>query len=202
MLRAIWRDKMHVEARALDLSPRGVQKHFPHIWQPAEDLLARLQPFPLGFLSTWGASQRGHVVFTHRPSVYRPKSESWRESTLQGVCYLALADVLGDGEPALAQVCALFDHLLGSDCAEDGPWLSDGAGINDSLRQLGRRFQRIHSLGYGNKELGTESPRAYFCRTLWLYLRDPGRLNVLDPLVFRLYRHGLMAEAFWRRVGP
>lgn len=199
ILRAIWREKMHVEPRALDLSPPVVRDAFEHVWQPAELLMKDLEHLPAGMLRTWRDRERGHLVFTHRPSRYRPGPQPWRQATIESVCYLSMTDLARDKRSALLALFNLFDHLLGSGARLGEPWLSDGGGISEGLRQVGARFVRTHSLGYGLPELGVSTAHDYFAHTLWLYLHDPRRLNVLDPLAFKLYRQTLMNEGFWPR---
>jgi len=199
IIRVIWRDKMHVEKRALELSSPGVRGAFEHIWAPAQVVMKDLLELPTGLLRIWQEGERGHLIFTHRPSDYRPGPQPWRQTTIESVCYLSLADLAQDRASAMIQLFSLFDHLLGSGAREGEPWLSDGAGVSEALRGVGARFVRIHSLGYGLGELGVSTAHDYFAHTLWLYLCDPRRLNVIDPPVFRLYRHTLMSEGFWAR---
>ncbi|NLG51117.1 MAG: hypothetical protein GX552_13500 [Chloroflexi bacterium] len=200
VLRAIWRDKMHVEPRALELVPRAVAASLEHIWQPAEMWMQELEVWPLGLLRVWRNSERGHLVFTHQASQYCPGEQPWRKRTLESVCYLSLADVCQNPRQATLAQVNLLDHLLGSDAQAGQPWLSDGAGITPPLAEVGARFVRAHALGYGLEELGVTSPHDYFAHTLWLYLSDAQRLNVLDPLVFKLYQSTLMSDAFWSAV--
>jgi len=197
ILRAIWRDKMHVEKRALELSPPQVRDAFEHIWQPAELLMQDLEELAAGMLRTWQESERGHLVFTHRPSRYCPGPQSWRQGTIESVCYLCLADLALEKMRAMLPLFNLLDHLMGSEAKAGEPWLSDGSGISPALGEAGERFARIHTLGYGLTDLGVTTAHDYFAHALWLYLRDPRRLNVIDPLTFKLFRHTLMREGFW-----
>ncbi len=199
ILRAIWRDKMHVESRALALSPPEVRGAFEHIWEPAELLMKDLERLPTGMLRTWRDSERGHLVFTHRPSLYNPGPQPWRETTIESVCYLSLASLALDKMSAVLRLFNLLDHLLGSGARAGEPWLSDGGGISEALRKVAMRFVRIHALGYGVRDLGVTTAGEYFAHTLWLYLHDSRRLKVIDPLVFKLYRHTLLSESFWPR---
>lgn len=200
VLRAIWRDKMHVEPTALELSPPDVLSRFAHIWEPFEVLSSDLEAFPLGLLRTWQRSTRGHLIFTHRATRYQPTAHPWRGQMIESVCFLSLSDLCANRKRALLALINLFDHLLGSDAQEGQPWLSDGAGINQALREVSRRFVEVYALGYGKRELGGETARDYLAQTLWAYMYAPQRLNVLDPLVYRLYRHTLMSEDFWLRM--
>ncbi len=198
VLQTLWREKMHVEPRALELVPSAVRSGYAHIWEPAEMLKVELEVFPLGLLRTWEASERGHIVFTHRPSAYRPGVQPWRQGTLESVCYLSLRDLLEDKRSAYLALFNLLDHLLGSGAAPGESWLSEGAGLTAPLVEVGARFTHIYSLGYAQAELGASTAHDYFALTWWLYLQRPEQLNVLDPLAFKLYRHTLMSETFWQ----
>ena len=197
VLRAIWRDKTHVEAQALELSPRTVRDRFEHIWAPADIVMAELEAVPLGALRVWRSIARGHLVLTHRESRYQPGPQPWRDAILESVCYLSLTDLHRDRMKAMLAVLNLLDHVLGSKAAEDEPWLSDGGGITAALRQVGRRFLEIQALGYGQGQLGAHTKHDYFAHTFWLCLHDQQRLNVIDPLVHRLYRNTLLRDEFW-----
>ena len=188
---------MHVEMRALELSPPDVRGRFEHIWEPADILITDLVALPEGLLRIWKDSPRGHLVYTHGPSLYRPGPQLWRDSTLESICYVSLGDLCGGKEKAILAVLNLIDHLLGSWAVEGGPWLSDGDGIRAELAEVGRRFLEIHGLGYGHDDMGVRDANDYFAHTLWLYLQDPRRLNVLDPQACKLYRNTLMREGFW-----
>ncbi len=204
-LRAIWRNKMHVEPRALELSSAMVRAAYRHIWEPAQIWMRDLERFPPGLLRVWKASERGHLVFTHGSSGYRPGLQLWHDSALESVCYLSLTDIQQHRKGAMLAQLHLFDHLLGSRATENEPWLSDGEGITEGLHQVALRFVRLHALGYGADELGLGASHGspahdYFAHTLWLYLADPRRLNVIHPLLCKLYRSTLMREDFWRNV--
>ncbi|HHX65774.1 MAG TPA: hypothetical protein GX702_12890, partial [Chloroflexi bacterium] len=184
---------------ASDLSPSAVRHRFAHALEPADRLLEMLTPFPSGLLRLWLAAPGGHVVFTHRPTAYRPEPQLYHREMLEGVCFVALSDLMQDQEAVLLALTSLLDHLMGGGASSGGPYFSDGHGVTPALAEAAGRFVRIHDLGYGHDELGVHSARDYFAHTLRLYLRDERRLNVLDPQVQRLYRHTLMSEAFWER---
>jgi hypothetical protein len=200
LLRALWRAKMHVDKEALALSPARVWARYEHIWAPAEELMSQLVALPLGLLQLWQSSERGHLLFGHASSAYLPGPQAWRDTTLDGVCRLCLAELADQADAPWWTLWNLFDHLLGSDGRANEPWLSDGAGTCAALAEVGARFQRIHQLGYGHQELGVMSAHDYFARTARLYQRDPLRLNVLDPQAERLWRATLLDEAWWARL--
>jgi hypothetical protein len=206
-LRALWRDKMHVEPRALELSVPAVRRRFDHVLAPADWAMRMLEPFPLGWLQIWQSNARGHLVFTHRESAYRPGAQPFRDSYLESVCYLRVADLIPtEGEGALPSamlyVLHLLDHLLGSHARLGEPMLSEGGGITPELTDVAERFQRIHALAYGHQALQVSRSEDYFAHTVRLFLVDSRRLNVLDPLVHRLYAQTLFNPAFWQRQSP
>ncbi len=197
VLRAIWRDKMHVEPRALDLSPRVIGESFEHIWHPAEVWMGELEILPLGMLRVWQDSPRGHLVFTHEATAYCPGEQPWRKLVLDSVCYLSLTDLRQNMMRAMLAQLNLLDHVLGSYALADGLWLSDGGGVTPLLAEVGERFARAHALGYGLEKLGVTTAHDYFAHTLWLYLADAQRLSALDPVVYKLYHSTLMSDSFW-----
>ena len=197
LLRALWRDKMHVAPRALDLAPAAVRRSYEHIFQPVEIVLADLRALPAELLRLWRDCPRGHAVFTHEDSRYAPGPQPWRDGTLESVAYVSIVALRQDPEAAWVSLLHLVDHLLGGACDAARPRFSEGAGITPALEDAARRFQEIVGLGYAAEDAPIEDARSYFAHTLWLYLRDPRRLNVLDPLSYRLYHGTLLAESFW-----
>jgi len=96
----------------------------------------------------------------------------------------------------------LVDHLLGGACDEARPRFSQGTGLTPELADAARRFTSISELGYAAESLRTSDAADYWVQTLWLYLQEPLRLNVLDPLVYRLYHSALMDDSFWAGQHP
>lgn len=208
VLRALWRERMHVEPRLLEALPSNIARRLEHIWEPTEILLADLRRFPLGLLRFWQASGRGHIVFTAEgPFTYQSGPQSWqarRDGPMyawEGLCLLsAAAAKLGERPAAWLPLLQFFDHLLGSRAEKDGGWFSAGCGPNAPLLRAAERFVELEALHYGHEALGVESPADYFAHTLWLRAVDRARLNVLDPLLCKLYDTTLFDSAFWRRV--
>ncbi len=192
LLRALKRERLHVERGALAASPLAVRRRFAHAWAPADLLLERLAAWPVGLLAYWLAAPAGHAVFSAGPTAYLPQSIPWRESTLQAVARLALVDLLGDGRPALETLTHLVDHLLGSLGAAGGPWLSDGSGANPALAHVAGQIAALARLGYGPGE-----PHAYFAWAFTGYWLDRRALNAADPHVERLLHITLCSERFW-----
>ncbi len=197
ILQALWRDRVHVAPRAFELSPPSVQERFDYALQATDVVLDLLCPFPTGLLRLWQDAPRGHVVVTHRPSTYRPGPQPWRDGQLDGVCYLSLGDLDEEKRVAMVTLFHLLDHVWGSQGAVGEPWLSDGGGITGRLERVGERFAKIQALGYGHEALGVSSAHDYFAHALWLYFEARQRLNVLDPLLEKLYRGTLLRENLW-----
>ena len=202
LLRALWRDKMHVEPRALAMAPAAIQRSYEHTFHPTELVLEGLRAFPAGLLQLWWACPRGHAVFTHLASRYAPGPQPWREGVLPSVAYVSIVELRRDPRAAWRALLELVDHLLGGACDEARPRFSQGVGITPGLADAARRFVAISSLGYAAGVLGTADAADYWAETLWLYLQEPLRLNVLDPLAYRLYRSALMDDGFWAGQHP
>ncbi len=192
LLRALKRERLHIEPRALESSSPRVRRHFAHAWAPADLLLERLAAWPQGLIAFWLAAPAGHVVLTGGSSAYLPTALPWPGGPLQAVARVSLGDLLGDARPALQTIAQLADHLLGSQGAPDGPWLSDGAGATADLRTVGERIQALARLGYGPSD-----PHAYFAWAFAGYWLDRQGLNTSDPHVERLLRTTLCHEGFW-----
>jgi hypothetical protein len=191
-------DRLHVTARALELSPAAVQQHFKHIWDPIDDLSRQLRILPAGLVRLWLDQPGGHVVITHMPSRYEPGTQTLKRQVLRNVAYVRLSDLATVPLEALVPVGRLLDHLLGSGGATEEPWLSQGGGVNLSLREVGRRVGALFPLGYGFDQAACVDVRSYFARSLALYLHDRRALNVADPQIERLLRTTILSNAFWR----
>ena len=191
-------DRIHVTPRALELSSRSVQQRFAHIWAPLEELLKRLQRLPEGLARFWLELPTGHVVITHLPSHYKIGDQVLKRQVLHNVAYVGISDLAQGSLEALVPIGHLLDHLLGNAGTDDAPWLSEGAGVNLALRQVGTRVAELFPLGYGFDEAACSDPHAYFARSLALYMLDRRALNVADPLMEKLLRTTLFSDAFWR----
>ncbi len=191
-------DRLHVTARALELSPAAVQQHFKHIWEPLDDLSRRFSILPLGLIRFWLAQSGGHVVITHMPSRYETGIQTLKRQVLHNVAHIRLSDLASAPLEALVPVGHLLDHLLGSGGVSEGPWLSEGGGVNPTLRKVGQRVETLFALGYGFDQAACADVRSYFGRSLALYLHDRRALNIADPQIERLLRTTLLSDAFWR----
>lgn len=190
-------DRLHVTARALELSPAAVQQRFKHIWEPLDDLSRQLEVLPAGLVRFWLAQPGGHVVISHMPSRYEPGIQTLKRQVLHHVAHIRLSDLVTAPLEALVPIGHLLDHLLGSGGATDEPWLSEGGGANQRLCQVGQRVQALFPLGYGFDQGACADARSYLARSLALYLHDRRALNVSDPQIERLLRTTLLSGAFW-----
>jgi hypothetical protein len=200
LLRALERERLHIERRALAQSPPAVRRRFAHAWAPVELLGERLAPWPEGLLAFWLAAPAGHVILAAGPSTYLPGPARLpgHDRELQAVARISLADLLDDPRATLETLAHLVDHLLGSQGAAGAPWLSDGAGATPPLQAVGERIAALARLGYGP----TTEPHAYFAWAFGGYWLDHRALNVADPNVERLLRTTLADEAFWAGQHP
>ena len=191
-------DRIHVAPRALELSSPVAQQRFRHTWAPLDDLVAKLQTLPTGLVRFWLRQPAGHVVITHLSSRYEPGEQRVKRQVLRNVAYVGIADLAQDSLEALVPIGHLLDHLLGSSGTAEGRWLSEGGGGSQALREVGARVVKLFPLGYGFDEAACGDVRAYFARSLALYLLDRRALNVADPLIEKLLRTALLSDAFWR----
>jgi len=191
-------DRLHVAPRTLELSSAMAQERYSQLWAPLQDLARHLSPLPGGLLRFWLNQTGGHVVVTHLSSHYEPGEGQLKNATLRNVAYVSASDLAGAPIEALAPVGSLLDHLLGNAGAELGAWLSEGGGVHSALHELGLRVVELFPLGYGFDAAACADARSYFARSFALYLHDRRRLNVADPLMERLFRASLLADAFWR----
>jgi len=199
LLEALWRERLHAEPTCLERSPFQVRQRMETVWDPGRLFRELIRPLPRGMLQLWHTAPRGHVIFTHEPSRYAPGQQEWHGRSLDGVCYVRVADLLDEGEEAFLTFAEFLDHLMGSGAEPGAGRFSGGVGRTPRLTDAAQRFARDEALGYGHKELGATSPAAYFRRCLWLYLTDERRLNVLDPNIHGLFARTLFKPHVWKR---
>jgi len=144
--------------------------------------------------------ERGHILLTHRSSSYQEGRTAFGGGELSGLARISLADMSSDSPRSMHILGHLLDDLLGKGDEPEGRWLSQGGGTHPRLVEVGRRLQRLFPLGYGVDEVARENPRDYFAQSWALYWQDRERLNVADPLMFKLLRNTLLAAAFWKEL--
>lgn len=207
ILRALWRERLHVEPRLLESLPPHIACRFEHVWAPVERLWPLLARLPLGLLRLWLQSGKGHGVLTHQAGAYLPGPQVWRpqagrEYPFEGLCLLSVVELVEDEQRALAPLLRFLDHLLGSGAVEEGGLFSEGCGATEALQRAAARFATLEALGYGHAALGAHTPQDYFLATLWLHATDHLRLSALDPLLAKLYASTLFSERFWEDAAP
>lgn len=191
-------ERMHIAPRALDLAPPDAQRRFAHLWAPLEVLSSRLKGLPTGLARFWLQQPTGHVVITHLASRYESGQHTLKHDVLRNVAYVGIADLAEGSLEALVPIGRWLDHLLGNAGADEGLWLSQGGGASPALQKVGRRLVELFPLGYGFDTQACTDARTYFARSWALYWHDRRALNVADPLLERLLRTTLCADAFWR----
>jgi hypothetical protein len=197
-LRRLTLERIHLlRPRELEESPAHVRQCYSTLWAPLSELARRLQTLPSGLQSVWLDSPGGHVVITHLRSRYAPGEYALNTNILVNVALVSVADLAMDSFDALLPITSLLDHLLGNDGSKEGCWLSEGGGRNAALQGVGRRITALFPLGHGFDALARADVRAYFARSLALYLHDRSALNVADPLLEKLVRTTLMSDRFW-----
>jgi hypothetical protein len=196
-LKALWRERIHLDPNALVASPRSVQSHFETAWQLVEAYLHLVAPFPAGLLNWWLCQPYGHIVISSAPGDYRPGEQLWRDQSYVNVAFIATQDLLGSGKGAFLASMRLLNHLFGSGTARDHTYFSQGFGLTSDLTNAAQRYVAIEQLQYGHAELNVTSADEYLAETLWLALHDHQTLNRIDPLLEKLYRQTLLAERFW-----
>lgn len=198
-LKALWRERIHLDPTALATSPRSVQSHFETAWQLVEVYLHLLSPFPADMFNWWLGQPNGHVVISSAPSRYNPGVQTWRGQSYTSVACIATLDLLGSGAGAFVASIRLLDHLFGKGDEQDRSHFSGGFGATPELADAAQRFLAIEQLQYGHAELDVTSAEDYLAETLWLALHNRQALNRIDPLLEKLYQQTLFSERFWQR---
>lgn len=199
-LRRLIVDKVHVGPQALGLSSAAVQRAYPHGWKAVQELEVLLGACPKDLLWWWAHGSRGHVLLTHLSSHYAEGYHPANKRVLENLAYVCLSDLHEHHAHALRPVGSLLDHLMGSNGAPGGAWLSDGVGVIPELSAVGERVREYARLGYLDQESGPLSARDYFSVAFGMYLTNSQELNVADPRIHRLMRSTTMSEDFWKRI--
>ncbi|MDW8318157.1 MAG: hypothetical protein RMN53_09990 [Anaerolineae bacterium] len=197
-LQAILRAKVHVQKGTLAALPTAEADRLRSPLDLGRRALWPLRRCPAALLWFWAEHPRGHLVIGPRQEGYRPGLQPVGRQPLDGVAWVPARALTAQEVQLPLPVAHLLDHLLGSDGAPEGPWLSEGGGRSPAWQEVGRRLQRQFSLGYAPAE-ATAEPRAYFAWGLRSFLADPVALNTVDPGLERLLRTTLCSDEFWAR---
>jgi len=198
-MRALKRSKLHVAPEVSSGGRRDLDDHFDSPWAPVERLAELLDSLPVGLIRFWSDQPRGHVLIGLKDGGYVPGEQLVGGRVLDGVAHVAISDVATDSAQVLVQVSRIIDHLLGSHGIVSGATLSDGIGINEYWKDVGRRLQELFQLGYGRTEQGRQSASVYFSEGMADFCLDRRSLNVRDPQLERLLGRSLMSQEVWER---
>ncbi len=201
VLRALRVRKIHLRKHVLARVPEAVAREFRHAWAPVDALVGYFGLFPDQLLHFWAEHPAGHVVITEGEAGYVPGTVHEGRRVLQGVAFIPVTSLVGEGEHPLLFVAHVLDHLLGCNGAVDGMWLSEGGGYTELWQEVGQRLQRQFALGYASTEAARTDPRRYFAEGLVAYWRDRVGLRVQDPGLEAIFRTTVLSPAFWQRVG-
>ncbi len=200
ILKALQTRKIHVRKHALARVSPDIARQFRHPWAPVSALVRYFGLFPDPLLSFWADHPAGHVVITERQAGYVPEEVQEGRRRWQGVAFIPLASLVGEGDHPLIYVAHLLDHLLGCDGVPRGRWLSEGGGYLPAWQEVGRRLYKQFTLGYAASEAARRDPRRYFAEGLVAYWQDRAGLRVQDPGLEAIFRTTLLDANFWRRV--
>lgn len=195
VLRALLREKIHVQANVLARLPSAEAAALHSPLDLGRLLLAPLATAPLGLLRFWADHARGHAVIAATQHGYVAGWQQVGKLRYDAVAWVAARRLLHETGLA-APLAALFDHLLGSDAATDGPRLSDGVGRNTAWAEVGRTLAQQATLGYAPAAVAA-TPAAYFAWGMAAYWQDARALSVQDPGLERLLRTTVFSETFW-----
>lgn len=197
ILQGLKLEKLHIEPRALALSPESARERYSHIFAPLDELLARLEPCPTGLLSLWLESARGHVILSHHNTGYQEGEYRLRNGLVEAAAVIRVADLTERTHRAVQAIADLLNHLMGSRCEPGAPWLSDGKGITPELAEIGTRLAAYSQLGYLVPDATLNDSREHFAIAFAGHLLDPAGINTADPLTYKLLRRSVMSESFW-----
>ena len=190
--------KIHVYPRLLALLPPQTAARFASPWEPVERLAAVLERLPLGALDFLLASPTGALVVSPGGPQYVRETQLLHRTQLENVAFVPAAALLEGPTQPLRVVAHLYDHLLGSAGAADGPCLSDGVGITPAWTEVGVQIPRLFALGHNPDPICRASPADYFAQSVALYAALPRDLNVADPNMYKLLARSFFSENFWR----
>lgn len=197
-LNLLWQERIHVEPDALSGLTQS-QPPVETVWELARRFLVQLRPFPSGMIRWWLEQPGGHLVIRMQHSLYQPGQVLWRGSRLNCIAFISADEAAGVPGSLPEALIALLDHLWGSGASENGGIFSSGQGATAALQQAAQRYQRIARLGYGLYETKAADSAEYLVKTMQLALRSMPALNILDPLLSKLYTQTLLSDSFWQR---
>jgi len=197
-LNNIWQYRVHISPDSLEGLPISFQRQHS-VWDLAQAFMEVLAPLPERLLRWWLTLPRGHIIIQQGESRYAPGIQTWRSGQYESVLYVSAFQAAAEKQGSFLLVVQLLDSLLGSGARETNALFSGGCGATPELNSAAMHFARLAELGYGSEKLGTASAEDYLARTLYLACTLPQELNILNPLLLKLYRQSLLSETFWAR---
>ncbi|MGB9594626.1 MAG: hypothetical protein ACPL7R_10870, partial [Anaerolineae bacterium] len=192
--------KVHVYPRLWSLLPPDLLARFSSQWEPVDRLARLLQEMTVGALRFLLDSPTGVFVISPAEMGYVPGPVAVGKVKAENAVFVSAQALLDDEVGVLRAIARLYDHLLGSMGAADGPRLSDGVGITPAWTEVGAQITRLFALGHNPDPLCQRSAADYFAQSLALYLTRPRDLNVADPNMHKLLNRTFFSETFWRRT--
>ena len=195
--RLLQQRKCHLGKGLSKSLPPAVYRSLKSLWEPVLVFVDMLSPLPGPLVELWAMVPNGHLLFSAGPSAYKPEAVAVGDRTLVAVATIGIQQLMnGEIEPLIA-TGRLIDHLLGSYCEPGRPKLTDGSSVlGDKVSAIGLEIQELWELGYG-PEWVENTPADYFAWGFAEFIRDRKRLNVVDPLLEKLFRHKLFSVQFW-----
>ncbi|MDH7489510.1 MAG: hypothetical protein QHH80_08375 [Anaerolineae bacterium] len=192
--------KVHVYPRLWSLLPADLRARFSSQWEPVDRLARLLQEMPVGALQFLLDNPAGVFIISPAETGYVPGPVVVGKIKATNGVFVSAQALLDDEADVLRAIARLYDHLLGSMGAADGPRLSDGVGITPVWTEVGAQIGRLFALGHNPDPLCQRSPADYFAQSLALYITRPRDLNVADPNMHKLLQRTFFSETFWRRT--
>lgn len=192
--------KIHVFPRLWSLLPREVSARLASQWEPVDRLARLLLKMPVGALLFLLNSPTGVFIIHPSETRYVPGPVAAGKTRAENGVFVSVQSLLDDEADVLRATARLYDHLLGSMGAANGPRLSDGVGITPAWTEVGAQTGRLFALAHNPDPLCRISPADYFAQSLALYIADPRALNIADANMHKLLRRSFFSETFWRRT--
>jgi hypothetical protein len=190
--------KIHLYPRLFALLPPQTAAQFASRWEPVERLAATLSLLPLSAMIFLLNSPTGALVVSPDNLLYVRGPQLLHKTQLENVAFVPAAALLEGPVEPLRVVAQLYNHLLGSAGATDGPCLSDGVGITPAWTEVGVQIPRLFALGHNPDPICRASPADYFAQSVALYAARQRELNVADPNMHKLLTRSFFSENFWR----
>ena len=198
--RLLQQRKCHLEKGLSSALPPSVYRSLKSLWEPVQTFVKMLSPLPAPLVELWARVPNGHLLFSARPSAYEPNAVTVGDRMFVAVATIGIQQLIDAEIAPLIATGRLIDHLLGSYCEPGKPNLTDGSSVlGPEVSKLGLEIQELWRLGYG-PDWTENSPADYFAWGFAEFIRDRKRLNVVDPLLEKLFRHKLFSAQFWGAV--